>query len=285
MKFWTDTEGVWVPLVVTVAVVALLEALVRPRLRQVSLDIMENADLEILKETAKNCWTNMGVTAALILTVDAAMLQADPIEPHFRVAEDDEDDFAFDLEKLQLTLDLLAGISLVYCMWAVIGCVVALMYVEPLSNTDAIKFFVANPASIGTPALSIGFACLYTLVAAGMWVVGSSGVFNAAVYYTFLLVVLLVTIGEARDKAGFDPVAGNSSKSIEWQWVTSEYFATPEKWPWFAAGAKKDAKAQRIYRRMGMAIDHGVAAEEASGRVLPGAANATVGEIRASSKE
>jgi len=259
MKFYSDNEDMWIPLTVTTAVVVLLEIIFRPKLRKVSLDIMENADLDILKDSAKNCWTNIGVTAALVLTVDAAMLQADAMSPHFV----SEDEIGTELEILQLILDFLAGISLVYCMHSVLSCVIALVYVEPLSNTDAIKFFVANPASMGTPALSIGFACFYTLVAAGIWVVGTSGIYNATAYFVLLAVIVGFTIGETIDKAGFCPEAGRTKKSHEWQWTT-EHWDDTSKWPWFAHGVHKDEKAKRIYRRMGLAIEARMAEEAKS---------------------
>jgi len=220
--------------------VVVSELLIRWKLTAVSIDILENCNLDAIKDASKSCWTNIGVTAALLLTVDTAMLQAESMQPRYDV--DDENA----LLQVQLAYDFFCAIGSFYCIWSVLQCVLYLCYVEPLTNANAIKFFIANPAAIGCPALSIMFASLHTLFALTLWILGTSGLANCALFAVATLILLICMIFDLWDKATFDPT-GETKKSEEWQWVTQEDVT---KWPWFAKKYKKDAKAMRVFKRM-----------------------------------
>jgi len=227
-------------------IVILVEVLLRPRLGSMSIDLFEFCNLGNLKESSKNCWTNMGVTAALLLTVDVAMLQADAIEPRFALDDDMEETQL----RAQLTYDLMSGVALIYCIWALLECVLYLCYVDPLDNTGAIKFFNANPTSVGGPALSIMIASFHTCVALNTLVLATSGLFNAIAFGVFVLVVAIIMGIQVVDKGAFDP-SGQSNKSGEWKWVLEE---DKSKWIWFAKRYAKNPKACHVFKRMGEAI-------------------------------
>lgn len=246
MPRWSpDSDDFWVGLAIAGSIVVVTELLTRWKLTAVSIDILENCNLDSIKDTSKSCWTNMGVTAALLLTVDIAMLQAESLQPRY----DEEDENA--LLQVQLAYDFFCAIGSLYCIWTVLQCVLYLCYVEPLTNTNAIKFFIANPAVIGNPALNIIFASMYTIFALTLWILGTSGLANCALFAFTALILLVCMIWDIWDKATFDPT-GNSKKSEEWQWVTEEDVT---KWPWFAKKYRKDEKAMRVFKRMATKVN------------------------------
>jgi hypothetical protein len=248
MARWSpDSDDFWVGLAIAGSIAIVLELLVRWKLTAVSIDILENCDLNAIKDASKSCWTNVGVTAALLLTVDVAMLQGDSIEPRY----DMDDESA--LLQVQLAYDFFCAIGCFYCIWAVLQCVLFLCYVDPLTNTDAIKFFIANPACIGCPALSIMFAALHTLFALILWILGTSGLANSALFALTSLILVFMMCFDIWDKGSFDP-SGRTKKSQEWQWVTEEDVT---KWPWFAKKFVKDEKALRVFKRMAAKVNQG----------------------------
>jgi len=239
-----ESETWWTVPVGAGLLVIILEAILRPMVTKVSLDVMEWCNLESLKDTARSVWTNLAVTAALLLTVAVAMLQGGAMEPRFEVTEDMKDM----LNNIQSAYDLFCGFSVLYCMVAVLQCVIYLCYVDPLSNKDGIKFFIANPATIGGPVLSTIFGCLYCGIGMLMWVLGTSGLMHAVVFSVFLLVLIIFLCFEIADKSTFDP-SGQTKKAHEWQWTHR-----PEhEWPWFAKKAKNE-KATRVFKKMGEAV-------------------------------
>lgn len=222
----------------------LLEVLFRREIDRVSLDLMEWANLESLKDTARNTWQHLAVTAAMVLTVAAAMFQKEPIKAAFTEPEDSEDT----LGNVQSAYYIHCGFSMLYCLTVVLQCVIYLCYAQPLCNKDAIKFFIANPACIGGPVLSMIFGSLNCMIAMLMWVVGTSGIVHAAVLGFFTCIMTGVLIAEVYDKGSFDP-SGESKKSREWKWTHMDR----DEWPWFVTCAK-DEKAIRIFRKFGDAI-------------------------------
>lgn len=239
----------------------LLEALLRPCVASVSLDVMEFCSLESLRESARSIWTNLGVTAALLLTVAVGLLQADSMSQIYATDAEMQDT----LTNIQLSYNLFSELSLLYCIWAILACVVYLCYVDPLTNQDAIKFFIANPAVIGGPVLNVIFGSVHLLVALLLYVVGTSGLPNAICFAIFM-VIILVHIGcEIRDKSLFDP-SGASPKSIEWQWTQRDR----SEWPWFVRQARNE-KAVRVFQKMGRFIDEAEGAGAAAADGTPAA--------------
>lgn len=239
-QFWAGPSAVCAALVV-------LEAVARPQISRVSLDIMEFCDLSCLQESSQSIWSNLGVTSALILTVAASMLQVDQIEPRFAHSEATSES----LGHIHATYDLLCGVSLLYSAAAMLQCVLSLCYVNPLSNKDTIKFFIANPASIGNVALNTIFGCFYCALGIVVWIFGTSGVAHGCIFVVFMIVALVCLLWEVYDKASFDP-SGLTPKSSEWTWTTKPR----EEWPYFVRGVKSE-KELRVLMRMGAAVERG----------------------------
>eukprot|EP00971_Amphidinium_carterae_P231824 4600874-Amphidinium_carterae.1 len=101
---------------------------------KMSLEVLEFSHLETIKESSKNVWTNLAVTAALFLTVVFAMLQVDPIEPNYEL-DDDARDTVVHLTQAYVSV---VCVSLLCCLFCLFECVINLTFVEPLRNEDTV---------------------------------------------------------------------------------------------------------------------------------------------------
>jgi len=254
-----DTELGWLVPVSVSGILVLLELLLRPQVTRVTVDVMEFCDLGNLRESARSIWTNLGVTAALLLTVAVGLLQADRMEAVFTADPEMQDT----LVNIQLAYNLFSAIALLYCTYGILLCVIYLCYVDPLSNRDAVKFFIANPATIGMPVLDVIFGSVYLLAALLLYVLGTSGLPNACIFGIGMLIILIHILYEIIDKGRFDP-SGKSRKSNEWMWTQKD----PSEWPWFMVN-NKNGKAARVFTRMGNMIKEDQEAAEVKDAVPP----------------
>ncbi|CAK9089669.1 Uncharacterized protein SCF082_LOCUS42302 [Durusdinium trenchii] len=149
---------------------------------RVSIDILEHCNPEGLKESAKNVWTNVGVTSALILTMVMAMLQMDDIEPRGFVLEPS------DKIQLQQFYGAFCIASLLFNLLCIMSCVVHLSYVDPLSDVDAIKFFLMRIDSLGDPIVYMVESCIFFMAAIGIWVLGTLGLALAIMNVVALII-------------------------------------------------------------------------------------------------
>jgi len=209
---------------------------------KMSLEVLEFSQLETIKDSTKNVWTNLAVTAALFLTVIFAMLQIDPIAAQYPQSSDDEDN----LVHLQQAYVCIMSVALFFCMGCLFECVINLTFVEPLRNEDCIKYFIANTNTIGSPIMYLMLACIYTMIATGIWVWGTYGD-GPGIQMVIVIVVFLINIGIVFiDRLLFDP-SGQTKKSEEWQFT----MLPVEKWP--ARVTSRNEKSVKIFNRLGKA--------------------------------
>merc|ERR1740117_2493766 len=127
---------------------------------RVSCSVLEHSHLDSLKEGVKKLWEYESLTAALLLTIVFAMINAPP----------DPDDGTHNglglshcslrfITQIYISVVLLSSYWLLTCIFR---CLANLIYVEPLDNNDTIKYIIANPNCLGEPGLdlTIGVICM-----------------------------------------------------------------------------------------------------------------------------
>lgn len=194
----------WIPSAATTVLAILMFVLGKRVTTRISFDILEHCDPKGIKDSSKNAWTNLAVTSALVLTMVMAMLQVDPISP-----------VGFELTKYELIqvqqwyVALCIG-SLLFNLLCIIVCVVNLSYVDPLTDLNAMKFFLANADTIGDPVILMAESFIFFIAAIFVWCLASYGL---AIGLTMLLssIVFVATAGNVwKNRAKFSP------GSVEW---------------------------------------------------------------------
>lgn len=202
---------------------------------RMTVDVLRNCDPPNLKSSARTVWTNVSVTAALILTVAGSMLQV-------------HNDVDKDLNGLDQAYCVLCYMAVWYSAYAVATALINLIYVEPLTNSDAIKYFIANPNVVGTPTVHTIKAILFMFLAFSLWTLGTLGPPTAI--FTFLLLVwfFYFIAMYIKGKQAFDPT-GATARSMDWQWVTKER----SEWP--ALAQSRDRESVVIFQKLAKHID------------------------------
>mmetsp|Transcript_42112 Transcript_42112/g.78268 ORF Transcript_42112/g.78268 Transcript_42112/m.78268 type:complete len:257 (-) Transcript_42112:267-1037(-) len=215
MSWWPEGEdgaNHWVA-TVAVTLIAIIFFLVgQVFTTRISIDILEHCKPETLKESAKNVWTNVGVTSALILTMVMAMLQMDDIEPRGFVLEPEAK------IHLQQFYAAFCIASLLFNLLCIMSCVVQLSYVDPLSEIDAVRFFLMRIDAIGDPIVFMVESVIFFMAAIGVWVLGVFGL-SMAVLSGVALIIFVVGNGKLWAKTG----AFSPTSSMEWT-------QDPDKW-------------------------------------------------------
>lgn len=188
----------------------------------VSMDIMEHCDPSALKDSARNIFTNAAVTAALVLTMAVACMQADPITHVYDTVDDDEI-----ISYLQQFYAATCMASSFHGMKCVFMCVVDLAYVEPLAEKDAIKYFIANPGAIGRGFFAVTMSVLWLSLALCAWTFGTYGLSCGACSLILLFGMIRLMAWQVRDRSAFDP-SGETSQAAEWQWTMKNEDEWPE---------------------------------------------------------
>ena len=136
---------------------------------RINMDVMEHCEPTGIKEAAKNSWTNIGVVSALVLTMVVAMMQVDHIEPvGFTLT-------AREMTHLQHTYVALSVVSMVFNLMTMMSCVMNISYIDPLTEVNAMKFFIDCPDTIGNPIVYMYLALIFFQLSLSVWVLGKYG--------------------------------------------------------------------------------------------------------------
>lgn len=166
---------------------------------KVSFDVLQNCDVDCMKEAVKNSWTNMAVTAALLLTLVVAMLQLDPMGPvGFEI-----DDVV--LEHVQQTYIALCIGAMFFNLLSIFYSIIYLSFVDPLRNIDVMKFLVTFPDSIGDPAIWLAEGCIFMWLAIALWVFGTYGAHQLVTAIGFFIAFCMFIAFQARTRGSFNP--------------------------------------------------------------------------------
>ncbi|CAJ1349188.1 unnamed protein product [Effrenium voratum] len=208
MAWWPEGENGeyhWLPGTV-VALLTLVFFLVgQVFTTRVSIDVLEHCNPEGLKESSKNVWTNVGVTSALVLTMVMAMLQLDPIDPRGFSLE------AYEIVHLHQWYGSFCIASLLCNLLCIMSCVINLSYVDPLSDVDAIKYFLRRIDSVGDPVMFMVESFVFFLAAICVWVLGTFGLVMG-IMSLLSLIIFVYAVGTLWQKnALFSP-----DTNMEW---------------------------------------------------------------------
>lgn len=223
MSWWTDDESdVHYLGPVLLCVIALILIVIGQVVTtRISADILENCNPQELKESAKSIWTNIGVTAALMLTLVMAMLQVDPISPSGFTYFEDKPDVLVDVQQSYITAVVL---SLLGNLVSMLLCVVNISYADPLTPVDAIKFFLERPDTLGDPITVLIAASLMMFVAVVLWVLGTYGLTQALVTSICGLVAWICLACQWVVNGSFSPSARGPET---YKWTQED----PSTWP------------------------------------------------------
>jgi len=217
----SDTH--WVGPVAALVVSIIFFVIGQWKTTQISADILENCDPENIKESAKGIWTNVGVTAALMVTLVVAMLQVDPMEPQGFTLDEDEVGLLADLQQTYITF---VTLSILFNLLSMMMCVVSLSYVEPLTNVDAIKFFFSSSAadSLGDPITCLMIASILAIIAMMLWVFGTYGIVNAGIFLAVVIWLLCFLYISMKNGTSFNP---SKLTAQDYAWTQQD----PSTWP------------------------------------------------------
>jgi len=184
-------------------------------------DILEFVHVDHVKDAARNIWINVAVVNALVLTIVIAMLQQDPIS----VTDDTDTDRADALVLIQGFYISLLLVAFMSNTLSLMKCIVNLTYSEPLSNKDVIKYFIANPNSLGEPVCDVSIACLFMSLALACWVLATYGIPNAILACAITIYITGYSVGYTRGKGLFNPSAEDPRNA--WSWALQDV----SEWP------------------------------------------------------
>lgn len=239
---WYPDINHWVGAVV-VAIAALIIAILGQLVTtKISFDILENCQPHGIKESSKNLWTNVGLTSALLVTMVMAMLQVDPIAAN-----------GFDLDPtdrmhLQQFYVSLCIASLLWNLICIVTCVINLSYVDPLSDIDAIAFFLNNADAIGDPAVFLGESCIFFMFAILVWVLGTYGIAQGVLMGSAMLTFIIVALGTWRKRSLFQ-----SGIDVSWTQDSSKWTLENNCTPGLIA-KKGDKQVVGIVKKLGQIV-------------------------------
>lgn len=244
-----DSPGTfWIGPVVTIAVSIILNIAGQYMTTKISFDMLEFCNPEMIKEAAKHNWTNIGVTAALVLTLIAAMLQTSNLQP---VGFQLEDDVLVGLQQTYITCLTISFLMILMC---IIHCVLYMSYVEPLKNEDAIKFFIKFPDTLGDPTTFLAIGCMMCYLAFTVWVFLVYGFLQGVFFSVGFLIFTIVCLCQWYMKSAFNP------ETIQLDWALQD----PSTWghlkqhiPYQYFVHRKDHKIQALVSRLGRASQGG----------------------------
>ncbi|CAE7213798.1 AASDH [Symbiodinium sp. CCMP2456] len=92
--------------------------------------------------------------------------------------------------QLQQFYGSLCMASLLFNLLCIMSCVVHLSYVDPLSELDAIKFFLMRIDSLGDPIVFMVESCIFFMGAVSVWVLGTFGLALALQNFVCLIIFI-----------------------------------------------------------------------------------------------
>mmetsp|Transcript_32636 Transcript_32636/g.61358 ORF Transcript_32636/g.61358 Transcript_32636/m.61358 type:complete len:274 (+) Transcript_32636:44-865(+) len=162
MALWVDDKAHalhWIsPAVVFVGVFLLYLGSTKAS-RPVYMSLFKNCYPLRIKESCRNMWQLLSVVLAVLLAILVNMLQADAITPYGY-----EMDSVIKMHFQQCYISCCIG-ALVFDLMALTMCLVNLGFVDPLTDTDALRFFLAMPDNAADPLIWTGCCLLFFLFA------------------------------------------------------------------------------------------------------------------------
>jgi hypothetical protein len=177
---------------------------------RITLDVLENMkDIGQAKEGMRNIFTNLAIVAALVLTIAFAMLflgdhmeeNTTPNTAHAFVA--------------------LAGYATLQAIRAMIESVINLVYTEPLTSPEIIRFIITGPGAIGAPVMAIFFSIVSLLLGTVLWVAQMYSLAAASALLLFAVKGIVSTVIFSHKRAMFS-TDRNKARCEKWAWAEAE---------------------------------------------------------------
>merc|ERR1719327_2599347 len=97
----------------------------------------------------------------------------------------------------------LAGYAVLQAIRAMIEAVVNLVYTEPLSSPEVIRFIITGPGAIGAPVMAIFFSVVSIMLGTTLWLAQMYSVAAAVAFGAFALKGVVSTIRFSYKRAQF----------------------------------------------------------------------------------
>eukprot|EP00040_Diaphanoeca_grandis_P011757 m.60298 g.60298 ORF g.60298 m.60298 type:complete len:256 (+) comp22822_c0_seq1:338-1105(+) len=163
---------------------------------------------EVAKDSVRNIYGNIAIVGALLMTIAFSMI----------LIEDSKVDEFPILSHLYFGFTI---VSMLQCVRAVFEAVISLMYTEPLSGADCVKYLIASPGSMGGPVIGITTALMCLLLASCVRATMNWSLAAGVGLFTYTMLILLFLLKLFRDKRSFSPDP-NHPTAKAWDWVESE---------------------------------------------------------------
>jgi hypothetical protein len=177
---------------------------------RISLDVLENMkDIGQAKESVRNIFVNLAVVSALVLTIAFAMLF---LGDHMEENKTPKTAHAF---------VALAGYATLQAIRAMIESVVNIVYTEPLTSPEIIRFLINGPGAIGAPVMAIFFSIISLLFGTALWVAQMYSLAAAVAFAGFAFKGIASTINFSHKRAMFS-TDRNKRRCNKWTWAEGE---------------------------------------------------------------
>lgn len=127
--------------------------------------------------------------------------------------------------------------SLLFNLLCITVCVVNLSYVDPLTELNALKFFLANADTIGDPVVLMAESFIFFIAAIFVWCLGTYGLASGMLMLLASIVFVLSVANVWKNRAKFTP--GN----VDWTQDTSLW--RRECTSWWSHGESSAMAAQK----------------------------------------
>merc|ERR1719327_1080316 len=97
----------------------------------------------------------------------------------------------------------LAGYAVLQAIRAMIEAVVNLVYTEPLSSPEVIRFIITGPGAIGAPVMAIFFSMVSIMLGTTLWIAQMYSLAAAAAFAAFAMKGVASTVIFSRKRANF----------------------------------------------------------------------------------
>lgn len=238
----SETDAFWVGPIVTVVLALALWRVGQLITTRISFDIVENCDVSCMKESVKNNWTNMAVTAALLLSMIVGMLQIDTME-------------STDYTLEAATMVHLRQFYICFCMAsaccnlvAVFYCIIYLSFVDPLNQIDVMKYLLTYPDSLGDPVVWLLEGVIFFWLATCTWVFASYGGVMLICSIMFFGLFATNLTWTALTRSRFCP------DEMDWKWTQNDPNTWKEQQNYLNRNLTKNAEIIKQVQKIGRYI-------------------------------
>ena len=175
---------------------------------RISIGVLRHCSLSNIKESAKNAWTNIGVTTSLVMTtIIGALIEGHEITPQGYCLGSYQ---LFQIRQVYVALCLVCLFANINC---ILYCVLTLSYWDSLTDADAVKFLRQNPQVLGETIIYMMESYVFFVLALAAWIYGTYG--RPMAFGIFIALFLSAFSNIARiwwNLSAFDPTKAGATR-------------------------------------------------------------------------